>query len=159
MNLLTTLTILILSITLSACSIQSWQTSELHTVCVRYIDSEGYLRGSTALYNTRGARRVLDLLSFSHAGKCSAQAQGPTRKSTFCLVASSPCFHDRTTWIWEGQEEYYLDKYPGSYYGKCTSECSKHKDECLKRAMYPSPPEILPPWLRGVTIVEPRRIR
>lgn len=126
--------ILIFGLTSVGCflHLKGQQIDHLNTVCVRYVDDEGYLRGRTSLFNDRGLGKVLAIYHYSEPGACVPEAQGPTTRVTVCLVASSKCYHDRTTNIWGDQIEQYFERYPGSYRGKCTSECSLHEDDCLK---------------------------
>lgn len=115
------------------CTLRGQRVDELKRVCVRYVDGEGFLRGRTALFNTRGARRAIGI-RYSHVGQCDPQSQGPTQRVTVCLARSSPCHHDRTTNIWADQIEQYFERYPGSYRGACSGDCAKHSDDCLTAA-------------------------
>lgn len=107
-----------------------WKVSELHTICVRYVDEAGYLRGRTATFNDEGARKVLRRHRFSHEGVCDANAQGPALRAQVCLPRSSRCGHDRTAEIWGDQFVYY-ERSRGATAGACTTECSQHRDECF----------------------------
>ena len=104
---------------------------ELHAMCVRYVDAEGYLRGRTAHYNNRGADMVRDQFMYATEGHCIEKQQGPTRRVAVCLVASSSCAHDRDTNVWADEVEAYFKRYPESYRGKCKGDCAKHADDCL----------------------------
>lgn len=120
-------------ITATGCFMKGQVPSELHRICTRYVDSEGFLRGRDVLVNDEGAAR-LGQFRYSHRGTCEPDAQGPPQRVTVCLVASSPCHHDRTTNVWEDQVDAYFDRYPGSYRGKCEGSCSEHADDCLQAA-------------------------
>ena len=102
----------------------------LFTVCVRYVDDEGYLRGREITFNQHGRDMALKKLPYSEDGICTEGLQGPTQRVVVCLAMSSRCHHDRTTNVWADQVEQYFDRYPGSYRGKCDSEppdeCGKH---------------------------------
>lgn len=120
----------------------AYQPSQLEQVCVRYVGADGYLYGRDATFNTQGARAVLKRLRFSHRGACVSGVQGPSRRITVCLAASSRCSHDRTTNVWEDQWEQYRERYPWgihedsvdhSHKGACQSECSKQEDDCVSR--------------------------
>ena len=103
----------------------------LFTVCVRYVDAEGFLRGRQVTFNQHGRDMAMDKLPYSLDGACPVGMQGPTQRVTVCLVASSPCHHDRTTNVWGDQVEKYFERYPGSYRGKCTGV--ETEDSCLSK--------------------------
>ena len=110
--------------------------SEFKTVCARYVDTEGFLRGRTLVFNTKGAARALRILPYSFKGRCAVGAQGPTQRIIVCLARSSPCYHDRTTNVWGDQLEQYFEKYPGSYRGECVGDCASHEDTCREQSSY-----------------------
>ena len=122
---------LILLLTIIGGSCARYNPTELHTLCVRYVDREGYMRGRPALYNSEGASKVSRLFPFTQEGVCMDSNTGQPQRITVCLARSSPCHHDRTTNLYEDQIPQYFERYPGSYRGECTSDCSEHRDDCL----------------------------
>jgi hypothetical protein len=103
----------------------------LQPVCIRWEASDGFLYGRDATFASHMVDKATSDFPHSHLSPCVDTAQGPTYRVEVCLANSSPCAHDRTTEVWPDQVEYYLEKYPGSHRGPCTSECSKHEDTCL----------------------------
>ena len=102
--------------------------------CIRYVGEDGYLYGRTVTFaGAQAAAQTIKVFPYSHYGACVDGEQAQNERVDVCLVASSPCAHDRTTNVWFDQKEAYFKRYPGSYEGKCTSECSKHKDDCIRR--------------------------
>ena len=118
----------------------------LFTVCVRYVDAEGYLRGREITFNKHGRDMALDKLPFSVEGGCPVGQQGATTRVIVCLAKSSACHHDRTTNVYGDQVDQYFEHYPGSYRGKCTGECADHPDDCLDSARAFSGIEDLYQW-------------
>lgn len=112
--------------------------SELVNICVRTVDEEDSLRGRQATYNRRGARLLLRDSPFSFRGICVAEAQGVQRRVKVCLVASSKCYHDRTTGIWPDEIKKYFERYPGSYKGAC-KEGTEHEDTCGQAHLFRMP--------------------
>jgi hypothetical protein len=109
------------------------EVSQLETVCVRYVDGDGFLRGHSLMFNSSGARKALRSHEYAHSGACIEGLQGQPQRVSVCLAKSSRCAHDRTTGVWEHDVERYFERYPGSHKGPCTSECSKHKDDCVSK--------------------------
>ncbi len=116
---------------LSSCAIKPQDA--LLTVCVRYVDTLGFLRGRTATFNRSGAARARSAHRFSHLGECVDGKQGPPQRVKVCLVGSSRCMHDRTTQVWADEIERYFKRYPGSYRGKCREK--EVADTCVQSAM------------------------
>lgn len=103
----------------------------LDPICIRWEAEDGYLYQRDATFATHKAQDMLSTWPHSHPGQCEAGTAGQHYKVTVCLVASSPCAHDRTTEVWPDEADKYIARYPGSYKGPCEGECHTHKDECL----------------------------
>ena len=133
---------LVFLVEITGCALKGQRVDRLHKVCVRYVDGEGFLRGRTALFNIRGAQRVLRAAIYTHRGECVEGAQGPPNRVIVCLVRSSKCYHDRTTNVWADQAPRYFARYKDSYYGPCDrrhaeadeAACWEHEDDCLDAA-------------------------
>jgi len=121
---------------LSACVSTRWGQSELVNVCARTVDEDGYLRGRQATYNREGARLLLRGSRHSFRGVCNATDQGVQRRVAVCLVASSKCYHDRTTYVWPDEVTKYFERYPGSYQGACSNQA---EDTCGQGHLFSVP--------------------
>lgn len=120
----------------------------LQTICIQWEAQDGYLYQRQAMFASHKAAEVLDTWKHSHQGACNIEAAGQGYKVPVCLVASSPCAHDRTTHLWADEVDKYLERYPGSHRGACTSECSRHKDDCLERLDQFHRPSDIRQWLQ-----------
>lgn len=110
-----------------------WQSPPtLEPVCIQWQAEDGFLYQRQATFSSHKVEGVLSQWKHSHMGSCDPNQGGPAYRVKVCLANSSPCAHDRTTEVWPDQVDYYLEKYPGSHRGPCTSECSKHQDDCMQ---------------------------
>lgn len=153
---------LVITLGLWALSIGSscarYNPSELHAICLRHVDEQGFLRGRDAQFNTAGYGRILreERYRFSHDGRCVPSAQGPSKRIVVCLVKSSRCFHDRTSNVWEDQWPYYKERYPGSHKGKCKTE---KPDTCMQELSDMRGPDDWIGWMQHMQDVKRQRMR
>ncbi len=95
---------------------------ELTEVCLTYVDSEGFLRGRTAMFTTHEVPSFSGILKHSYEGSCLGQEEGPAERTSVCLVASSPCHNNRTRSIWEDEVTTWFKRFPDSHRGECEEE-------------------------------------
>lgn len=141
-------------LTSGGCAVNS-----LHTVCVRYVDSEGYLRGRLARFNDAGAKANAKRNPFSYEGFCFAdshgnelhwnavfapdgEAHGPARETLVCVTG--PCGRRVNLSVWEDEVDAWVEA--GGTVGACRNVNVEYAGDCVVRLQNYSGPKDFRQW-------------